>query len=302
MRVMNDGFVSIMDVGDEFRVRNVFCTDARSRVAYEYFGYAITFDMMYLTNRCGMPFAPFVGVNHHGQSILLGAGLIPSEDTTAIDIVWHIMRKLPEKFGSHVAYDTRLKTTIQSGLYNERSFWIPVYLKDVFWASMSTTRQSESMNAFCDGFVHSVMTLKEFVHQFDNALRKKVKVETTADFHSCNQMIRCVSSFKIEKQFQSLYTNAKFKEVQREVWGMIMCNPALVSTQGCISTFDVFKEISTSDEHVKIVKFSVYYNEDECEVKCTCALFEMRGIVYKHAFRVCWMKYIHELPEKYVLD
>jgi hypothetical protein len=27
----------------------------------------------YLTNRYDMPFAPFVGVNHHGQSILLGA-------------------------------------------------------------------------------------------------------------------------------------------------------------------------------------------------------------------------------------
>jgi transposase-like protein len=28
-----------------------------------------------------MPFAPFVGVNHHGQSILFGAGLISNEDT-----------------------------------------------------------------------------------------------------------------------------------------------------------------------------------------------------------------------------
>lgn len=28
-----------------------------------------------------MPFAPFVGVNHHGQSILLGCGLMSDEDT-----------------------------------------------------------------------------------------------------------------------------------------------------------------------------------------------------------------------------
>ena len=28
-----------------------------------------------------MPFAPFVGVNHHGQSILLGCRLISKEDT-----------------------------------------------------------------------------------------------------------------------------------------------------------------------------------------------------------------------------
>lgn len=41
-------------------------------VAYEEFGDIITFDTTYLTNKYDMPFAPFVGVNHHGHSILLG--------------------------------------------------------------------------------------------------------------------------------------------------------------------------------------------------------------------------------------
>ncbi|KAF5471958.1 hypothetical protein F2P56_008715, partial [Juglans regia] len=86
MRKMNDGFISVIDVDDELRLRNVFWADARSRAAYEYFGDVITFDTTYLTNRYGMPFAPFVGVNHHGQSILLGAGLISSEDTSTF--VW----------------------------------------------------------------------------------------------------------------------------------------------------------------------------------------------------------------------
>jgi len=35
----------------------------------------------YLTNKYDMSFAPFVGVNHHGQSILLGCGLLFAEDT-----------------------------------------------------------------------------------------------------------------------------------------------------------------------------------------------------------------------------
>ena len=70
-----------MDMDDDGRLRNVFWADARSRAAYKYFGDVVTFDTTYLTNRYGMPFAPFVGVNHHGQSILLGAGLISSEDT-----------------------------------------------------------------------------------------------------------------------------------------------------------------------------------------------------------------------------
>lgn len=39
---------------------------------YESFGDVVTFDTTYLPNKYGMPFARFVGVNHHGQSILLG--------------------------------------------------------------------------------------------------------------------------------------------------------------------------------------------------------------------------------------
>jgi len=85
MRLMDDGFVYMVDV-DELRIRNVFWADVSSRVAYEYFGDVITFDTTYLTNRYGMPFAPFVGVNHHGQSILLGASLISSDDTSTF--VW----------------------------------------------------------------------------------------------------------------------------------------------------------------------------------------------------------------------
>lgn len=40
----------------------------------------------YLTNKYGMPFAPFVGVNYHGQTILLGCGLISNEDTNTF--IW----------------------------------------------------------------------------------------------------------------------------------------------------------------------------------------------------------------------
>jgi len=46
------------------------------------FGDVVSFDTTYLTNKYDMRFAPFVGVNHHGQSILLGCGLLSLEDTS----------------------------------------------------------------------------------------------------------------------------------------------------------------------------------------------------------------------------
>ncbi|XP_057463795.1 protein FAR-RED IMPAIRED RESPONSE 1-like [Actinidia eriantha] len=80
MKTDNSDFFFAMDLDDEGRLRNVFWADARSRAACKEFGDIVTFDTTYLVNKYDMPFAPFVGVNHHGQSILLGCGLISHED------------------------------------------------------------------------------------------------------------------------------------------------------------------------------------------------------------------------------
>ena len=86
MQEKDGRFYYVMDVDDSCRLRNVFWVNARSRATCEYFRDVITFDTTYLTKSYKIPFAPFVGVNHHGQSILLGCGLISNEN---VDIfVW----------------------------------------------------------------------------------------------------------------------------------------------------------------------------------------------------------------------
>lgn len=37
------------------------------------------------------------------------------------------------------------------GLYIERRQWFPAFVKNSFWAGISTTQRSESMNSFFDG-------------------------------------------------------------------------------------------------------------------------------------------------------
>jgi hypothetical protein len=313
MQAMSDGFYSVMDLDDESRVRNVFWADARSRASYESFGDVITFDTTYLTNRYGMPFAPFVGVNHHGQSMLFGAGLISSENTenfvwlfqtwlkcmkgrapsaiitdqdramkNAISRVfprtrhryclWHILKKISEKFRAYAQYDA-IKSSLrrcvyesqtcgdfEAGwqsllenynlkdndwlrrLYDERTFWVPAYLKGVFWAGMTTTQRSESMNAFFDGYVRPSTTLKQFVDQYDIALRKKIENEALADFNSFNSVLPCVSFFSFEEKFQQVYTIAKFREVQAEILGRIYCTVSLLTKDGTICTYQVIEQ------------------------------------------------------------
>ncbi|XP_024630918.1 protein FAR1-RELATED SEQUENCE 5-like [Medicago truncatula] len=266
MQKQNSQFYYVMDVDVDSRLRNVFWADARCRDAYKYFGEVATFDTTYLANKHDRPFAPFVGVNHHGQSMLLGCALLSNEDakkftwlfTTwlecmyghtpnaiitdqdkamkkAIEVVfpkfrhrwclWHLMKKVPEKFGKYseyesikarlhdVVYDSLSKSDFiemwekmiecyeihdnewLKGIFDERHRWVPVYVRVVFWVGMSTTRRSESMNSCFDGYVCLKTSLKQFVEQYDSALKDKIEKESRDDFGSFNSVIACVSHY-----------------------------------------------------------------------------------------------------------
>ncbi|XP_052198272.1 protein FAR1-RELATED SEQUENCE 5-like [Diospyros lotus] len=86
MQAFCPGFYFSVDLDEDGRLKNVFWADNRCRQAFKEFGDVVTFDTTYLTNRYDMPFAPFVGVNHHGQSTLFGCGIISNEDTRTF--VW----------------------------------------------------------------------------------------------------------------------------------------------------------------------------------------------------------------------
>jgi len=145
--------------------------------------------------------------------------------------LWHIMKKVPEKLQRYSSYkqikhDMKQlvyelvsvdgfvcgwdKFITENGLhenewlitlYEDRHRWVPCYLKNNFWAGMSTTQRSESMNAFFDGFINSTTTLQQFVVQYDNAIRQKAEKECEADFASLNTTIPYGSHSIIERQF-----------------------------------------------------------------------------------------------------
>lgn len=83
MQGENPGFYYAIQLDDENRMTNVFWADARSRMAYNYFGDAVVFDTMYRPNQYQVPFAPFTGVNHHGQMVLFGCALLLDESESS---------------------------------------------------------------------------------------------------------------------------------------------------------------------------------------------------------------------------
>ena len=154
------------------------------------------------------------------------------------------------------------------------------------------------MNSFIDAYVNSKTTLKQFVEQYDCALGDKVEKENKADFKSLNSLVPCVTHFVLEKQFQEAYTIAKFKEFQKEVTSKLYCEVAGVADA---ENFDVV-EAMFFKEGSKEVHFSVQFCKENCEVKCSCRLFESKGILCRHSISVLIKMGVKNVPTMYALS
>ena len=66
----------------DHRVECLFWVDSAARHAYiESYSDLVSFDATYMTNMYDMPFTPFIGINKHGQSYMLGCAFIRNEKT-----------------------------------------------------------------------------------------------------------------------------------------------------------------------------------------------------------------------------
>lgn len=72
-------FFHAEQLDNDDQITNIFWADGKSLLDYEYFGDVVCFDTTYKTNSYGRPFAIFVGVNHHRQTVIFGAALLYDE-------------------------------------------------------------------------------------------------------------------------------------------------------------------------------------------------------------------------------
>ncbi|KAJ0863281.1 putative transcription factor FAR family [Helianthus annuus] len=359
----------VVDLFEDGSPRNIFWADGRSRDAYIKFGDVVVFDVTYMTNKFKIPFAPFVGVNHHRQSILFGGALLENEkqDTferlfknflkcmfdkyplamitdqdkaicNAIQSVfpntrhrycsWHIKKHETEhlrplkvhysdfeelhkqwvKSNTLEEFESRweflcAKYNFQSGswiteMYNQRKYWAKAFLKDCFFAGMTSSGRSESIHSFFDGHVNSKTMLNEFVVQYDKAVEARRAAEEDEDFKTMNSKPVLSSVNLIEAKASSRYTRKLFDVFKKE-WIEATFN----LTHETISKTS--KEIIYKVGQVDIDK--IYWRNvnfrvsDKIDVTCSCAKFETYGILCKHILYVLKKRHVETLPDHYIL-
>lgn len=374
MQAKNPNFFYLMDLDIEGHLRNVFWADARSRAAYQHFGDVVSFDTSCLKYKFGIPLVLFIGTNHHGQSILLGCGLVaepivenytwllktwltcmhgsaPNAVITdefemikdAISEVfpearhriclWRMMENVTEKLKVYTEYKA-IKRALNkvvfgssqvdefeenwsglikgfeledndlfSSLYKLRSFWIPAFLKDTFWAGMSITRYKERINSFFEGYLYLETCLKEFLSKYEVALQSKYEMEAQADYESFYNAGIFVSKYHMEEQLSKLYSLNIFKVFQDELKGGLYCQVSLIKVDVSSSTYKVRDRAFMNEiEMAENKDYDVLYSIDGFQVHCSCGFFQFRGILCRHALSVLKLQQVYDIPARYIID
>ncbi|KAJ0785281.1 putative transcription factor FAR family [Helianthus annuus] len=369
-QLISPNFFYIMDFTDDGFVRNAFWIDSRARASYGYFGDVVALDTTCLKNGYKVPLVVFVGVNHHGQTISLGYGLVADESqetynwllrawltcmasrppqtlitdqcTALQSVISEIFPRAHHRFClplviesifqnsgildsevfrtvfNNVIYETIKVDEFELAwdemiqrfeirdndylhrLYEDRERWVPVYLKDTFFAGMFSFQPGESMVPFFHGYVHQQTSLKEFFEMHDLVFQNKIQKEAFDDIESkeSNPKPRTMCTF--ESQLSKLYTKEIFSLFQYEVEMMSHCfHISQTNTTGSIVTYTI-SEQETKGNIIRSLE--VMYDKIGTEVRCICSCYNFRGYLCRHALCVLNHNGVDEIPSQYILS
>ncbi|GMH16313.1 hypothetical protein Nepgr_018154 [Nepenthes gracilis] len=167
MNADDPNFFYAVQGDDDHSTGNLFWADARAKMNYTYFGDTVTLDTTYRSNRYRLPFAPFTGVNHHGQPVLFGCAFLINESEDSF--VWLLNTWLTAMSGRRpVSITTDHDTVIRSAIMQ------------VF---------PETRHRFCKWQI-----VKKCQEKLSHILLKHPSFE--ADFHKCVNLPESIDEFE----------------------------------------------------------------------------------------------------------
>ncbi|XP_025664680.1 protein FAR1-RELATED SEQUENCE 5-like [Arachis hypogaea] len=323
MKEINPNFFYDIDVDDANKFRSTLWVDARCRASYEYYEDVVSFDTIYRRNRHGLPFASFVGVNHHGKSTLLGCALLGSEEISSFEwvftqwvrcvgtaprgiitdqckvmagairkvlpdtvhrwCIWHIMKKSQFKLGGYARYGE-----------------LNAMMNHIVWNSPST----ESFEADWVGFIKQFNLGQNrwladlyanrrkwvpifFKSKFWTGMRSTQRSESMHTFYG--GYLYCKSGLV---QFVHEYDNVLGNKEQKELEDDAADSKGVISCIGSTGIRDSFSR-NTSVVCSGLFNWRVF-DPLSRKGQCECNKFEFAGILCCHTLAV-WSYYIVDI-------
>ncbi|XP_021718790.1 protein FAR-RED IMPAIRED RESPONSE 1-like [Chenopodium quinoa] len=334
-------FFHLCRFGKDGSLQDVVWVDSRSRATYEEFGdVSILFGYVLVSRETAETYEWVLRTWLHCMGGKAPISILTDQDPAirkAVNLtmpeschrwcIWHILQKFGRYVGKHEDYEAvkdeliafmnmqRCVAVCVQGtgsyfrLYEERHMWIPAYLKHLFCAGMKTTQRSESFNHFFKGYVDKHTTLSEFVLRYCDAMQIRVESERIADSNTVRYIQHLATDFLVEEVFQKCYTDAKFKEVQRECMRMLYVRRLDDYEVGENQVEFVIEDrvwikpkYAKKESMTKIQRwYRVCYNSNTYEASCDCKHFECHGIIFRHMIFVYDHCGVSIVPEKYIL-
>jgi hypothetical protein len=185
-----------------------------------------------------------------------------------------------------------------SKLYEVRTQWAPVYVKDFFWAGMSVTDRNDSAADYFDGWLTSGTSVKMFVEQYEAAVRSKLEKESYEDLQSSQMRPPMMTGLSLEEHAAKMYTTEVFQMFLNEIGHSFHCNYNILDRTDSGVSYIISEHINQA----KKVDYKVAYDNVEEDIWCMCRLFQFKGILCRHALTVLRQELVPTIPPKYIIQ
>ncbi|GAB4838693.1 Protein FAR1-RELATED SEQUENCE 5 [Ancistrocladus abbreviatus] len=180
-------------------------------------------------------------------------------------------------------------------IYSDCRQWVPTYLRDTFFAEISSTQHSDSMNSYFDGYVNASTTLSQFFKLYEKALESRNEKEVKADYDSINTTPLLKTPSPMEKQASERYTRRVFTRFQEELVGTLTFMATKAEDDEEATTYQVAKY--GEDHKAYCVRFNVL----EMNASCSCQMFKFSGLLCRHILAVFRVTNVLTLPSHFIL-
>lgn len=176
-----------------------------------------------------------------------------------------------------------------TNLFALRSLWALPYLRSHFFAGMTTTGQSKSINAFIQRFLSAQTRLAHFVEQVAVAVDFKDQAGEQQTMQQNLQNICLKTGAPMESHAATILTPFAFSKLQEQL--------VLAAHYASFQMEDGF----LVRHHTKLEGGrKVYWVPREGIISCSCHQFEFSGILCRHALRVLSTGNCFQIPERYL--
>ncbi|XP_034702012.1 protein FAR1-RELATED SEQUENCE 11 [Vitis riparia] len=176
-----------------------------------------------------------------------------------------------------------------ANLFALRSLWALPYLRTHFFAGMTTTGQSKSINAFIQRFLSAQTRLAHFVEQVAVAVDFKDQAGEQQTMQQNLQNLCLKTGAPMESHAATILTPYAFTKLQDQI--------VYATHYASFPMEDGF----LVRHHTKLEGGrKVYWVPREGIISCSCHQFDFSGILCRHALRVLSTGNCFQIPERYL--